>query len=354
MMYISRHKPLSRGASLHGGVLKMEIQSDIRRWIRTDKRRDWSAYRLANENEYIAVCDYLSKFLDLVVREPKQTIGRPRASLKDIIFCLIIKAYMIRSGHRIISMLDDLEEKGFISAVPKRSTLMRYLKEANLTPILEEILQTSSLPFSDHETIFAIDSSGFSIYSSNDAWVKVRTKKPYVKKAYRKAHICIGVNSGIISAAKITTGTANDSPFMGTLLDITAKNFQVLEVLGDKAYCSRGNYKLIQKIGAIGYIPFRSNYGNLSKGSPQFGKQFRLYLKHRGTFDLHYHLRSNVEASFSASKRKFGHFVLGRIESTQDNEVLCKLIVHNICILIYEVIKGDVEFNWNFIDRMSI
>lgn len=318
------------------------------------QKRDWSKYVLATSVEYEYFCKILSRVLDQVIQKKRvKKNGRPKANLRDILFCLILRSYFIRSSYRIISMINELAEKKIIQTAPKRTTFMKYLKDPKITEILEQMVHLSSRPLIDHEKIFAIDASGFSSGMSEDSWVRARyTGKKWTAKGYRKAHICIGVKSGIITAAKITASTVHDTLMFGPLLEKTAESFEVIEVLADKGYHSRKNYKLISDLGAIGYIPFRNNTSGLSKGSPQYGKQYKKYLKHRDVFDRHYHLRSNVEASFSASKRKFGSYVLAKSAHAQNNEVLCKLISHNITIVIHSIIEGTAILK--FIDNVSI
>jgi transposase len=54
----------------------------------------------------------------------------------------------------------------------------------------------------------------------------------------------------------------------------------------------------------------------------------------RETFMAHYHKRSNVETVFSMMKGKFGDAVLTKSDTGQHNEVLCKVVAHNICVVI--------------------
>lgn len=49
-----------------------------------------------------------------------------------------------------------------------------------------------------------------------------------------------------------------------------------------------------------------------------------------------YHKRSNVESTFSAIKRKFGDSVLSKTDTAMKNEVLCKILCHNLTCLIQE------------------
>ena len=58
------------------------------------------------------------------------------------------------------------------------------------------------------------------------------------------------------------------------------------------------------------------------------------YNYNRSTFLEHYHKRSNVETAFSMMKAKFGGSVRAKTPVAQVNEVLCKVLCHNICVLI--------------------
>ena len=52
------------------------------------------------------------------------------------------------------------------------------------------------------------------------------------------------------------------------------------------------------------------------------------------SFNILYHRRSNVETTFSMVKGKFGDSVRSRSETGQINEILLKVLCHNICVLI--------------------
>ncbi len=52
------------------------------------------------------------------------------------------------------------------------------------------------------------------------------------------------------------------------------------------------------------------------------------------TYMDHYHKRSNVETVFHMMKSKFGDRVLSKGDLAQHNEVLCKVVAHNICVII--------------------
>jgi transposase len=61
---------------------------------------------------------------------------------------------------------------------------------------------------------------------------------------------------------------------------------------------------------------------------------FHYHQFNRAEFMDHYHKRSNVESTFSMIKAKIGGFVRSKLPSAQVNEVLCKILCHNLCCLI--------------------
>ena len=56
-----------------------------------------------------------------------------------------------------------------------------------------------------------------------------------------------------------------------------------------------------------------------------------------------YHKRSNVESTFSMIKAKFRDHLGSKTPVAMVNEVLCKLICHNICVLIQEAYELGID-----------
>ena len=61
---------------------------------------------------------------------------------------------------------------------------------------------------------------------------------------------------------------------------------------------------------------------------------FHLFQLNRDEFVAHYHKRSNVKTTFSTIKAKFRDHVRSKSDAAMIDEVLCKIICHNICCLI--------------------
>jgi transposase len=115
----------------------------------------------------------------------------------------------------------------------------------------------------------------------------------------------------------------------------------VAEVSADKAYLSNNNLTAIEAVGAVPFIPFKSN--SRSDGSPAWRRMWGMFLYKQDEFAAAYHKRSNVEAAFSAIKRKFGGAVRSKRLTAQVNEILCKVLCHNLTCLVHAMHELGVD-----------
>jgi hypothetical protein len=138
---------------------------------------------------------------------------------------------------------------------------------------------------------------------------------------------------------------AADCPQFKPLVEKTAVNFTIKEVPADKAYLSHENLELVHNLGGTAYIPFKSNSQPGEPGS-LWERMYHYYSLHRDAFDKHYHQRSNAESVFSMVKAKFRDHVRSKAPVAMKNEVLCKILAHNICCLIMSQCELgiDVQF----------
>jgi len=121
--------------------------------------------------------------------------------------------------------------------------------------------------------------------------------------------------------------------------------FNIKELVADKAYTSRDNYNLANEIGAIAYLPFKSKDTDKTRGSITWHKMYHYFMLNRDEFLRHYHQRSNVETTFNMVKMKFGDKLKSKNWIAQQNELLCKLIAHNIVVLIHEMHELGINPN---------
>jgi transposase len=126
----------------------------------------------------------------------------------------------------------------------------------------------------------------------------------------------------------------NDSPYLPELARTTAKGFQLRDVSADKGYLSKAKADAVEQLGASPFIAWKSNNVEPPAGSA-WARMWHMFNYHRDEYMTRYHARSDVETTFSMVKRKFGDTLRGKTETAQDNEVLCKVLAHNLCCLVH-------------------
>lgn len=303
-------------------------------------KQEWRPYTAAQTNEK-RLFGVLLRELCGGVEEPLQTFGRPRALVSDMLFSVVCLVYEGVPGRRLMTDLGEAHAKGYLTRPPHFNTITKYLDQEMLTAYLRDLITQSSLPLKAVETSFAVDSSGFSS-GRFVRWFNKRYGKEQDNHDWIKAHIMVGTTTHTITAVEVSGRHAHDSPFFKTLVNATALNFKLSEVTGDKAYSSRANLRLVKKHGGEPYIAFKDNARGDGK-CEVWNKVFHYYSLHKEEYMKHYHRRSNVESVFSAVKRRFGEHLPRRTDTAQINELLCKLLCHNICVLIQSMFELGID-----------
>jgi len=303
--------------------------------------QNWSAYNKAQTSEKLIFMKLL-KDLCNNVEQPIYKFGRPTLPFSDMLFGSIMKVYTGFSLRRFMSDMKIAKEMGLVEIVPSYSTISNFMNRDEIKPILDVLIKTSSLPLKEIETAFAIDSSGFST-SRFARWFDHKWGKEKKFKVWLKAHINSGVKTNIITAVNITEGTSSDSNELKSLIEQTAKNFNMSEVSADKAYTSKKNLETIKEHGAIPFIPFKSNVTGKARGSYLWKKMYHYFMYKNEEFMQHYNKRSNVETCFHMIKSKFGDSIRSKKQTAQINELLIKVLCHNICVVIQEVCELGIK-----------
>lgn len=252
--------------------------------------------------------------------------------------------YCGMSARRFMCDLNDAHERGYISAPICHNSVLKAMESEALTPILRDLIYQSSLPLKSVEVDFAIDSSGFSA-SRFVRWFNEKYGKEESGRAWVKVHLACGVKTNVVTAVEILDQHAADSPQFPTLVETTAQNFTINEVSGDKAYSGVANLETVAFHGGTPFVPFKSNATGAAGGL--YAKMFHYFSYRREEFLQHYHKRSNVESTFSMIKAKFRDHVRSKTDVAMRNEVYCKILCHNICVLIQEMYTlGIVPVFW--------
>lgn len=310
----------------------------------TKEESFWTKYNRSQTKEKILFVKLLRELCNILPKKQKFT-GRKGIEIAHIIFCLCMKNYCIKSGRRIIGELELCKEGNLIEKVPHFNSLFNYLKNKNMTVILEDLIKLTSLPLKSIERKFCCDSTGFGTSVLNDRWSMVRSQYEKHHK-YFKAHMSFGVLTNIVTACKITEGTAADSPLLPELVNQTSENFSIEEWSADKGYISKENLQVIFDHNALPLIPFKSNTSGKARGSKIWSEMYKFFKNNNEIFMKKYHLRSNAESGFSMIKSRFGDLTSIKNEIGAKNDILCKVLCHNLCVLCQELLLLNVDIDF--------
>lgn len=303
----------------------------------------WKSYNIAKQKEKEVFMELLADLTGLI-QQPAYTFGRPTNLLSDTIYSMIFKVYSTYAGRRFATDIQIAKEKGFVEKRIPYNSMFDYFNKEELTPLLTQLVTITSLPLRTVEKDFAVDSSGFGT-SVFQRWFSFKHGKEISSRRWVKCHFMTGVKTNIITSAKITAEYDNDCPQLQELVNKTAENFDMEEVSADKAYLSRYNLELITEKGAMPYIPFKISNKATGNGKT-WRKMFYYFMANREEFLDHFHKRSNIESSVQMIKSKCGSFVRSKNWTAQVNEVLCKIITHNICCVVQEMHELQIVPNF--------
>ncbi len=307
--------------------------------IKVTYTQDWTAYNKAQCEEKDRFLPMLAELCSTVV-QPPQGRGRPRLPMSDMAFAAVSKVYGGMSARRSDSDVRENAAKGHMAQDPNFNSVLRYLRDPGMTPVLRSLVEISALPLKAVETDFAVDSTGFTT-SRFVRWYDHKWGKEQTKREWIKLHAMTGVRTNVVTSVELSDWRSHDTNYFRPLIAATGENFDMRDVTADKAYSSKANLQAATDAGATPYIPFRGPIPAMQGIPPTvtpethpFYKMQYLFAYQRDTFLARYHQRSNVETTFSMIKAKFGDSLRSKSDTGQMNEVLCKVICHNLCVLI--------------------
>jgi len=308
--------------------------------VRVTYSQDWTAYNAAQ-------CEEKERFLPMLrdlcslIPNPPQAKGRPRMPRSDMAFAAVHRVYAGLSARRFDTDVREDKANGLTESDAHFNTVLRYLRDPEMTPLLRQLVEITALPLKEVETDFAVDSTGFTT-SRFERWYDHKWGKERTRQKWIKLHAMTGVRTNIVTAVEVRADQSHDTNYLRPTLATTVESgFTVRDVTADKAYSSKANLQAVEDAGGTPYIPFRGHIPAFNAIQPSlpgtmsiFYKMQHMFAYQRDTFLSHYHKRSNVETTFSMIKRKFGDSLRSKSDTGQINEVLCKVIAHNLCVLI--------------------
>jgi len=326
----------------YGNITFPELEKDV------IKAFNWAKYNESQTKETPLFFSILKELCELIPeKEIKGKKGRKRRRKKEIVFSLLSRIYSNKSFRRSPGDISILKKAKYTDNDMPFSTLLTNMNNDELTEVLLDLIEVTSLPLRSIENKFAIDATGYGVnrYETYYDWKHGKNSK---MKVYKKFHAVCGVKTNIATAVVVTDSNVSDHSQFKTLAINTSRNFTIDEFYADKGYLSKINYNIIRDLGGLAFIPFKKNSTGKGVGGDAyvFKTMLKIFLNYHEYFMKKYHLRSNAESLFSMLKRKFGNNIRCKNYTSQVNEVLGIVLANNICILIKEIFLNNLDVNF--------
>ncbi len=205
-------------------------------------------------------------------------------------------------------------------SVPDYSTLSRRRKKMTVA---------LSPPVPSEPLHLVVDSTGLKVFGDGE-W-KVRQHGVSKRRTWRKVHLAVDQNTGLIRAAATTTSSTSDGEMLTKLLDQAPQT--LCQVSADGGYDRRTCYEAIAKREAKAAIPPRRGariwqHGNCKAerlARDENLRRIRQVGRAQWKRESGYHRRSLAETAMFRLKTLFGATLRAKSDAAQETETLVRL-----------------------------
>ena len=300
----------------------------------TKKIKNWSEYNKSLKNRgnlSIFISEALIKDGGLIVPAKTGRPGRPMEYTDELIeFVLTIRELFHMPLRQATGFVGFLFKMMGISGAPDYTTVSKRMGGIKVR------YQRKMNHINNNKTgiVMLIDSSGFKVFGEGE-W-KVRKHGKDKRRTWRETHIALDYNARDIIGFTNTSAHTHDNTQLKPLLKqvVQDNKYKVETVIGDGAYESKNNYKLVASFHASIIDPPKKNavyHYDLKDGKlvdvPGYEERNKVIraIQRVGGLEkwknsVEYHRRSLVENAFYRWKTIFGDRLKSRKDETQYTE----------------------------------
>ena len=260
-------------------------------------------------------------------------LGRRPHDPRVVALCCILRVTLRHTYESIESYLKkDQYLKRLVGTkrLPGHSVIHRGMDRLSM-PYIRRVLRKTVWRLRRAGMDVAVDATGFSV-TNRSMWFDIRIRKKSSRGECIKLHIAVDVDTGVIHSYSITgwrTGDSTEFPkLMRELPDLG-------RVMGDSAYSSHANLRLVTEKGGVPYIKFKCHAVAKAYSTPAWKRSLRKFLADQDEWMGNYHRRSIVEAVFSSIKRTWGSTLRSRKYWNQRRELALKVLAYDVRQVLY-------------------
>jgi len=267
-------------------------------------------------------------------------MSRPAIDRSLLFFAVAIKVYVGATNRKAIDKIrqalgtDEWDEREF-----HFNRLSEYLNQRETTRDLYRAIAEICSPFAAFAEDVILDGTGISLTSRGTYRSEQYPQSLTAGRQYARLNLAMDRVLKIFPGAIVTpmrgkgTGELTQAPEL--LRRLEASGWQAKRILADGLYAVEPFFSAVEEYGAEPIVPLRRIYNEkrLPK-SPLMLKVYRQFKADPDAFYEIYRLRPLVESGISSLKRKFAGSVRSKTIRAQMNEILLKVLCHNIdCVI---------------------
>ena len=291
-------------------------------------KRNWSAYNesLIERGHILMDIGFIKSQRRELANMNKKKVGRPFLYPDSYVqFLAFIKIGFSISYRTVQGIVRGLAE--YIKIEQIHFTQLRRRIKKMCTNVRNFYKNNYSM--TNESTTLVIDASGLTT-SKKGNYIEDKWKKE--RREYLKLHIAVDVKSKQIILFRVTKGTVHDSKKFVPMIKEISKNNNITKAYADKAYHSKTNFNLLDKLHIEPVISIRKNANGRTRKCKSRNEQVHL-IQNIG-YDQYKKLKDTgkrwiAEVVFSSLKRVLGEHLLSKKFSMQKIETALKIRLYN-------------------------
>ncbi len=293
--------------------------------------RDWREYNRWQSEEVFLACQSMKALVEsATIHDWQRKNGRPRIPRRELVLCLLIRAYFDLSFRRTVGLLKLLQPALGLTKVPHFNTLQKYNRRGGLTATLQSLFDQTAEPFWIVEKVVSVDSTGLLLHGSG-AWRSNKDEK--TPRDFAKLHVLSGTKTRATLAIRVTRGAWHDSTQLEPLLEQIPDDAVAERLTADSAYWSHKGCAQVERAGLQPMIKPKENARWWTRPTDAFERMTRFAKQFPNRFKKLYHRRSTSESRNATEKGLFGDRLRTRRPASRRNDALAREIVYNVRLL---------------------
>ena len=258
---------------------------------------------------------------------PLATNGLRRIPVNEMMFAAVFKVFSALPAQRFIQEMKVAQDDKYFSRPFCLNSVLRFFYEEEMTEGLHRLIKQSSLPLGEIEANFAEDSIRAPI-TRLVRWFDVRFGRTYCGSDWLLVDAMTGLQTQIVSSVNVRGRQEDEPPLLGSLR--TGRRFvrqdRVATVSSNPLKDSVDNTEELRSAVQLVFEPT-----NVPGYAGLWDKLLILCKLNRHSLAAHFGRRNASDSVLRTIQGNFKGKVQSKTETAAKNEVLARIVCHNIC-----------------------